>query len=128
MPARLQLSRAGGFNLQAASLALNGLPAVSVSRPGAWGNMFEITKPAGGRWRVTGPGLRGAVDGICESEDAARDLAVRSFDGWCEAYEARDPENYRAWLEPLRDKNLACWCGQGVACHADVLLVRANRP
>jgi len=28
--------------------------------------------------------------------------------------------------EPLRGKNLACWCELGKPCHADVLLVLAN--
>jgi hypothetical protein len=34
-PVRLQLSRAKGFDLQAASMTLNGREAVVVSRPGA---------------------------------------------------------------------------------------------
>lgn len=29
-------------------------------------------------------------------------------------------------LSELRDKNLACWCEPGEACHADVLLEMAN--
>lgn len=39
-PVRLQLSRAKGFNLQAQSRGLNGLPARSVARPGPFGNPF----------------------------------------------------------------------------------------
>ncbi|MHA7064043.1 DUF4326 domain-containing protein [Azospirillum argentinense] len=34
----------------------------------------------------------------------------------------------RAWLEPLRGKNLACWCKPDQPCHADVLLELANQP
>lgn len=30
------------------------------------------------------------------------------------------------WLEPLRGKNLACFCRVGELCHADVLLELAN--
>ena len=30
-------------------------------------------------------------------------------------------------LEPLRKKNLACWCRLGEPCHADVLLVAIRR-
>lgn len=30
------------------------------------------------------------------------------------------------WLEPLRGKNIACWCKLGEPCHADVLLRLAN--
>lgn len=29
--------------------------------------------------------------------------------------------------EPLRGKNLACWCKPGAPCHADILLEVANR-
>ena len=45
-PQRLQLSRHKGFNLQAASQALNGLPAKRVTRPGPWGNPFSIAETA----------------------------------------------------------------------------------
>lgn len=31
-------------------------------------------------------------------------------------------------LEPLRGKNLACWCALDQPCHADILLVLANAP
>jgi uncharacterized protein DUF4326 len=30
------------------------------------------------------------------------------------------------WLEPLRGKDLACWCSLSSPCHADVLLRLAN--
>ena len=41
-PTRIQLSRKKGFNLQAASLALNGLPAINCARPSRWGNPFRV--------------------------------------------------------------------------------------
>lgn len=42
-PVRLQLSRRKGFDLQALSIATNGLPAVSVARPGKRGTeLIEI--------------------------------------------------------------------------------------
>jgi len=31
-------------------------------------------------------------------------------------------------IEPLRGKNLACWCRLDQPCHADVLLKIANAP
>ena len=31
------------------------------------------------------------------------------------------------WLEPLRGKNLSCWCELGEPCHRDILLKLANR-
>lgn len=33
---------------------------------------------------------------------------------------------FREFLEPLRGKNLACWCALDQPCHADVLLRIAN--
>jgi hypothetical protein len=30
------------------------------------------------------------------------------------------------WINPLRGKNLACWCALDQPCHADVLLEIAN--
>jgi hypothetical protein len=32
------------------------------------------------------------------------------------------------FLEPLRGKNLGCWCPLDVPCHADLLLKAANLP
>lgn len=52
-PVRLQLSRRKGFNLQALSLATNGLPAVSVAKPSKWGNPCRI----GMWWLMTGRAL-----------------------------------------------------------------------
>ena len=43
-PVRLQLSRRKGFDLQAWSREVNGLPAVSVARPTKWGNPFPVCK------------------------------------------------------------------------------------
>jgi hypothetical protein len=31
------------------------------------------------------------------------------------------------WLAPLRGKDVACWCAESQACHADLLLQLANR-
>jgi hypothetical protein len=30
-------------------------------------------------------------------------------------------------VEELRGKDLACWCREDQACHADILLEKANR-
>jgi hypothetical protein len=38
------------------------------------------------------------------------------------------PDQFEAWIAPLRGKNLACWCKPGEPCHADVLLELANAP
>ncbi|OHV85914.1 DUF4326 domain-containing protein [Ensifer sp. LCM 4579] len=100
-PVRLQLSRRKGFDLQARSLATNGLPAVNVARPGKWGNPNLVTTH----------GHEGAVRAF------ARDLrgGILNF----------SVEDVR---RELRGKNLACWCKPGAPCHADVLLEIANGP
>lgn len=95
-PVRLQLSRRRGFDLQAHSHAVNGLPATVVARPGRWGNPYRI-----------------GVDGdraTCVARYAAH-MATRT--------DALD-------LAPLRGRNLACWCPLDGPCHADVLLALAN--
>lgn len=100
-PVRLQLSRKTGFDLQAMSMATNGLPAVKVDRSTMWGNSAAV--------RAGIP--RGA-------------LAVEAFQQWV------DTEASWAWKGrvpiDLRGRNLACWCKPGEPCHADVLLELSN--
>lgn len=89
--------------MQELSRALNGLPAVMVGRPSRWGNPFRVGKSAE------------EVRSACEAVRLFRlDLLMRM---------ARNPD----LLEPLRKKNLACWCALDQPCHADVLLDLANR-
>lgn len=76
---------------------------VYVGRPTRWGNP----------WRA-------GIMGMSASE------AVEAFAGQMALTRLDDPEYFRRWLEPLRGKNLACWCPPGQPCHADVLLRLAN--
>lgn len=118
-PVRLQLSRRKGFDLQAVSLATNGLPAVNVARPSMWGNPYLV---------------------INEDAQSAVDLFRKLFE--------KPPSRFRhillrissgrpgfgegalldmkLALPSLRGKNLACWCRPDQPCHADVLLKLAN--
>ncbi len=98
-PVRLQLARRKGFDLQAESVARNGLPALAVTRPGPWGNPFRV-----------------------EGEITHAD-AVRLFRDWASAPEQAPFR--RDVRELLRGMNLACWCPPG-PCHADVLIEIAN--
>lgn len=114
-PVRMRLSRAAGFNLQRASLALNGLPAVHVGRPGRAGNPFEVgvhgTREAcvefhvlllGGWLHCTGPSF--------EVQRAHRRFVLKNLDAW-------------------RGHNIACWCGlDGKPCHGNTIRVLANAP
>lgn len=112
-PIRLQLSRAKGFNLQAASLAANGLNAVNVARPSKWGNPYKVA-PAVECQGVT-------ISEITQERAVAayRERITRAYDQWESTREAVAAE--------LKGKNLACWCKPGDPCHADVLIELANR-
>ena len=112
-PVRIVLSRRAGFDLQAISQALNGLPAQSVARPGPWGNPFSIEAVM-------------AETGL--DKDAAQAEAVGRYGRWVRGeIEGPKPppgiENIRA---ALGGKNLACWCREGSPCHVDTLLRLAN--
>jgi hypothetical protein len=115
-PQRMQVSRKAGFNLQAASLALNGLPARLITRPGPWGNPFSIDDMA------TRYGLDRA---------AAQAKAVELCGHWLKgtldpALSPGEPPTRAVIRAELSGHNLACWCKAGTPCHADVLIELAN--
>lgn len=112
----MQLSRRAGYNLQAESHALNGLPAKRITRPGPWGNPFTIDDMA----RTYG------LD-----RDAAQAKAVALCEEWLTG--RLDPSlspgpapGRDAIRAALAGHNLACWCRPGTPCHADVLIRLAN--
>lgn len=122
-PVRLQLSRKKGFNLQAHSRAVNGLPAVNVARPSKWGNPFSIAAAL--------------ESGFVHTEQAAQEFVVECFRDWL----GPSLSGREWWSGPVADrrrtailgsvaslagKNLACWCAPDQPCHADVLLELAN--
>lgn len=116
-PIRLQLRRARGFDLQALSSELNGLPALNCSRPSLLGNP----------WRV-GPGLSRAQavalhQAWFEADDASRLGYAGTRGDELEALRTR----VRARLEALAPVNLACWCplparGFRDVCHCAVMV------
>lgn len=74
-PVRLRLSRANGFRLQQHSADINGLPAVSVARPGLWGNPFkDDPHPARRYASEVAPGL---------SSYKLRQLRGKNLACWC---------------------------------------------
>lgn len=115
-PQRMQLSRKAGFNLQAASKALNGLPARRITRPGKWGNPFTIDETA----------ERYGLD-----RDAAQAKAVALCGAWLKGTLDKKlspgaPPSRAEIRSELAGHNLACWCKPGTPCHADVLIEMAN--
>ena len=73
---------------------------VYIGRPSPWGNPFTHLPHAKAEYRV-----------------GSREEAIEGYYSWVVAQLARDPE----FLEPLRDKVLACWC-KPEACHGDVIV------
>lgn len=112
-PQRIVLSRKAGFDLQAISQALNGLPAQSVARPSPWGNPFTINAVM----EETG------LDKI-----SAQTEAVARHARWMagEIPGDRPPPTRSEICSALANKNLACWCREGTPCHVDTLLALAN--
>jgi len=76
--------------------------AVYVGRPSKWGNPYKIN----------GSGV--------EKIDRAK--AISLYRQWLECRLVVEP----TFLEPLRGKDLVCWCAPK-PCHADALLELANK-
>lgn len=108
------MSRAKGFNLQQHSLALNGLPAVNIARPGPLGNPFVVGQDGDRAYCVNLFGY------LCTGRIAITTKASVESQRAVMSYMA---ENLRS----LRNRNLACWCPQSAACHGDILLELFNR-
>lgn len=97
-PVRIQLSRRKGFDLQAASRAINGLECVNVARPSKWGNPFTVANSGG---------IDAVLRYACEVVPL---LPVEELRG----------KNVACWCGPVTSH------GEYLPCHADVLLSIAN--
>lgn len=73
--------------------------AVYVGRPSKWGNPFKVSEH----------GL---------------DKALFLYNMWLGHQLSKNPD----FLEPLRGKDLVCFCPLDQRCHADLLLLHANQP
>ena len=116
-PQRITFHRVKGFDLQGTSRALNGLPAKMVTRPGKWGNPFEIKAVAErfGRDAVAAQARAVALHGqwLAGSLDPALDPGY-------------SPPPLPEIVAELGGHNLSCWCKPGAPCHADLLIELAN--
>ena len=100
-PVRLQRRRAKGFKLESP----NGLENVCVDRSTQWGNPHKV-----GSILSTGQMMTsGMAVMLFEHDLKAGRLPFTVNDLW-----------------KLRGKNLACFCPEGMPCHADTLLKLAN--
>ena len=121
-PLRIQRKRRRGYDMQAESMALNGLPAVSVCRGGKWGNQFRVVN-FGREWFVY-DSLSYQHSRPFKTKQEAATEAVSLF--WY-VLVRKQREHLDEFLAPLKGKNLACFCSLGDPCHADVLLRLANQ-
>lgn len=91
MPRRIRLRRTAGWRKPAG--------AVVVSRPGPWGNPFDV-------------------------REHGRRAAVGAHRRWL--LEQR-PDLVRRARDELAGRDLCCWCPEDRPCHADTLIEVANR-
>lgn len=109
-PVRLQLSRRKGFNLQAASLAINGLYCINVTRPGRWGNIFSVG--------LVACNCRSA--GECSHNTFNRETAAEAV---ADHRAIQRSEKRIAQIKAVfRGMNVACCCGLDQPCHGDTYL------
>ena len=109
LPVRIQRTRAKGFNLQAASLAVNGLPARYVGRGTLWGNPYIV----------------GSLDP--RHGHITQEMAVSLYGQTLDLLAMEHGMTTEQFLAPLRGYNLACFCGLDERCHADTILERLYR-
>lgn len=105
MPKRIQLKRAKGWRIPANT--------VIIDRRGKWGNPYKLDGAHIIDTTTDPPRHFGFKD-----EAEAREKSVWAFGIYVEQLLAVNPD----YLEPLRGKDLACWCGSGELCHGDVYL------
>lgn len=137
MPVRIQRKRTKGWKMPEG--------AVSVTRPGKWGNPFDLRRSEH-CWTAVAHGFRGDKSGrIAASVSIYRAWLLNWKADWidCGLSVERDGKSERVVSSPavkapapptieeirdeLRGKNLACWCPLDQPCHADVLLELANK-
>lgn len=91
--------------------------AVIVTRPSKWGNPYHVRPIGLTEWVVVYK-----QDEIVGDKTRSRSEALRQcldhYRDWAGLQMAIDPH----WLDPLRGKDLACFCPLDQPCHADVLL------
>lgn len=108
MPERIVLSRKKGWRMPPNTK--------KVDRSTRWGNPFNATQVAHTFYHTIPMPIVyfNAPPGL----DRCIDLYIAYLFGVLK----HQPD----FLEPLRGKDLACWCKAGAPCHADILLRLAN--
>lgn len=111
-PKRIQLSRAKGWRMPPNT--------IKVDRTTQWGNPFIVGANGSAAECVYQFILLMASYINISSGMACSDRQEKLFKLLVDEKKAGYPS--------LRGKNLACWCKPGAPCHADVLMLIANKP
>jgi len=122
-PVRIQRKRTADYNMQAVSQAVNGLDCISVTRPGRWGNPYDV-KVFGRKLSLIlfRNSVRGvwSPDPVKNESDEICDAAYAAHTTFMKRFTADHPLS--AARSELRGHNLACYCSPSDACHADIYL------
>lgn len=109
MPERIQMSRQHPWRKDHPD-------AVIVARPSKWGNIFKIGSTG---WRPVDD------SGVWSKEPHPPMTRQDAVDAhrWSTLNKLRDDPHY---LDDLRGRDVACWCGLDDPCHGDTYLELAN--
>ena len=94
-----------------------------VGRPTPWGNPYRVHAVIQGgtrKWEIfanDNPLTQPIRIRFTKRADAIR-VAINLYAAYIKIRLSLDP----TFLEPLRGRDLACWCGEGYPCHADILI------
>ena len=123
MPERIQLRRTKGWRMP--------VNTVKVDRATTWGNPYQLLYSYPAKWfpaeLVESLGCK-----VSQTEHGpfvhvrTNPQAVGLFRWWVNQDDEKQAAFREILVAKLRGKNLACWCGEGEPCHADVLLEIAN--
>ena len=113
-PVRIQRSR------KHKQVSPNGLPIVYVGRPGKWGNPFKVIGEDG-HWFVVNENDEPLL--TFNKKEEAVDCCIENY----KEYISHEHNSGIVNVFELKDKNLSCWCSLNEKCHADILLVLANK-
>lgn len=81
--------------------------AIYVGRPSKWGNPYKI----------------GEVGLVRAGQPATREEVLYAYEKWVQMKIHEEDSHF---LDPLKGKDLVCFCALDQACHADILLKLAN--
>ena len=99
---------------------------VNVTRPGKFGNPFRVVqwvaKSAIHSTEVWAVIIDDRVVLLSDYKEMAIKEAISQFELYLQRKIVGEPR----FLEPLRGKNLMCFCSLNNPCHADILLYYAN--